>query len=86
LEAETLLQLANRNVLEHQEIYQDVLDKKQKGLASNSDLAQISARVATAQSSQISAQNNLYDLKTQFLRLVGKPGSELVFPKFDSGL
>ncbi|MCG9788708.1 TolC family outer membrane protein [Vibrio barjaei] len=86
LEAETLLQLANRNVLEHQEIYQDVLNKKQKGLASNSDLAQISARVATAQSSQISAQNNLYDLKTQFLRLVGKPGSELVFPKFDSGL
>ncbi len=86
LEAETLLQLANRNVLEHQEIYKDVLDKKGQGLASNSDLAQISARVATAQSSQIAAQNNLFDLKTQFLRQVGKPGSDLVFPKFDSAL
>ncbi|MGV2986013.1 TolC family outer membrane protein [Vibrio sp. E150_011] len=86
LQAETLLQLAGRNVREHQEIYQDVLDKKQKGLASNSDLAQISARVATAQSSQISAQNNVFDLQTQFLRQVGKPGRSLVFPKFDQGL
>ncbi len=86
LESQTLLELAERNVREHQEIYQDILDKKQKGLASNSDLAQISARVATAQSSQISAQNNLFDLKTQFLRQVGKPAQELTFPVFDEYL
>lgn len=86
LKAETLLELSQRNVEEHQEIYQDILDKKSKGLSSNSDLAQISARVATAQSSYIAAQNNLYDLKTQYLRLVGKPAIDLVYPKFDDVL
>ncbi|WP_117234612.1 TolC family outer membrane protein [Vibrio maerlii] len=86
LKAQTLLELSERNVREHQEIYQDVFDKKQKGLSSNSDLAQISARVATAQSSLISAQNNLYDLQAQFLRLVGKTPTDLVYPIFDQGL
>ncbi len=86
LKAQTLLELSERNVREHQEIYQDVFDKKQKGLSSNSDLAQISARVATAQSSLISAQNNLYDLQAQYLRLVGKRPTDLVSPVFDQAL
>lgn len=86
LKAETLLELSKRNVKEHQEIYQDIQDKKSKGLSSNSDLAQISARVATAQSSLIAAQNNLFDLQTQYLRLVGKPAVNLVYPRFDYAL
>ncbi|MFM2590117.1 TolC family outer membrane protein [Vibrio sp. TBV020] len=86
LKAQTLLELSERNVKEHQEIYQDVLDKKQKGLSSNSDLAQISARVATAQSSLISAQNNLFDLTVQYRRLVGQKPDNLVDPVFDNAL
>ncbi|EJE4197641.1 TolC family outer membrane protein [Vibrio cholerae] len=86
LKAQTMLQLTERNVREHQEIYQNVLDKTQKGLSSNSDLAQIAARVATAQSSLISAQNNLFDLQTQFLRQVGRPAKGLVDPIFDDAL
>lgn len=86
LKAETLLDLSKRNVKEHQEIYQDIQDKKSKGLSSNSDLAQISARVATAQSSLIAAQNNLFDLQTQYLRLVGKPAVNMVSPRFDYAL
>ncbi|MEZ9060245.1 TolC family outer membrane protein [Vibrio pelagius] len=86
LKAETLLELSKRNVKEHQEIYQDIQEKKSKGLSSNSDLAQISARVATAQSSLIAAQNNLFDLQTQYLRLVGKPAVNLVYPRFDYAL
>jgi len=34
----------------------------------------------------IAAQNNLYDLETQFIRLVGKPARELVDPVFDLAL
>lgn len=86
LKAQTLLELAERNVREHQEIYQNVLDKTQKGLSSNSDLAQISARVATSQSSLIASQNNLVDLQTQYLRLVGKMPTDLVDPVFDDAL
>ncbi|KJY82978.1 agglutination protein [Vibrio galatheae] len=86
LKAQTLLELAERNVREHQEIYQNVLDKAQKGLSSNSDLAQISARVATSQSSFIASQNNLLDLQTQYLRLVGTMPNELIDPVFDDAL
>ncbi|TFH92421.1 TolC family outer membrane protein [Vibrio ouci] len=86
LKAQTLLELSERNVKEHQEIYQDVLDKKQQGLSSNSDLAQISARVATAQSSLIASQNNLFDLTAQFNRLVGQKPKGLVHPNFDGAL
>ncbi|ELK2037413.1 TolC family outer membrane protein [Vibrio vulnificus] len=86
LKAQTMLDLAERNVSEHEEIYQDILERTGKGLSSHSDLAQISARVATSKSSMIAAQNNLYDLETQFIRLVGKPARELVDPVFDLAL
>ncbi|MFW1141768.1 TolC family protein, partial [Vibrio parahaemolyticus] len=69
-----------------QEIYSFILDKKEKGLTSNSDLAQVSARVATTQSSLIAAQNNLYDAKTKFLRLVGQSPKALIEPVFPEEL
>ncbi|MBP2698701.1 TolC family outer membrane protein [Photobacterium lucens] len=86
LKAKTIHELTQRNVREHEAIYQDILDKNSKGLSSNSDLAQIAARVATAQSSLIAAENNLYDLDAQFMRLVGKPASGLVDPVVDTAL
>ncbi|MBL4288911.1 TolC family outer membrane protein [Vibrio fluvialis] len=86
LHATELLQLTERNLREHKEIYQFILDKKDKGLTSNSDLAQISARVATTQSSLIAAKNNLYDAKTKFLRLVGQTPKEMIEPAFSAEL
>ncbi|GAD03535.1 TolC family outer membrane protein [Agarivorans albus] len=83
LKAQTVLELSERNVVEHEEIYDDILERTQKGLSSNSDLAQISARVATSKSSMIAATNNLYDLRTQYTRLVGKTPDNLVKPQFD---
>ncbi len=86
LHAEELLELTKRNLREHQEIYQLILDKKEKGLTSNSDLAQIASRVATAQSSLIASQNNLNDAKTKYLRLVGKAPKDIIEPVFDARL
>ncbi|MDO6583412.1 TolC family outer membrane protein [Photobacterium sp. 2_MG-2023] len=86
LKSQQILELSKRNVIDHETIYNNILDRKNKGLSSNSDLAQIAARVATAKSTQISAQNNLYDQEAQFMRLVGLPTKELVTPVFDYSL
>ncbi|CAM2878886.1 TolC family outer membrane protein [Vibrio mytili] len=86
LHATELLSLTERNLREHNEIYRFILDKKEKGLTSNSDLAQVSARVATTQSSVIASQNNLYDAKTKFLRLVGQSPKDLIEPVFPDEL
>ncbi|MFW1480553.1 TolC family protein, partial [Vibrio parahaemolyticus] len=86
LHATELVSLTEGNLREHQEIYSFILDKKEKGLTSNSDLAQVSARVATTQSSLIAAQNNLYDAKTKFLRLVGQSPKALIEPVFPEEL
>ncbi len=86
LKAQTILELAERNVREHEEIYQDIVDKANKGLSSRSDVAQVAARVATSKVSLISATNNMTDLQAQFVRLVGRPAENLTTPKFDEGL
>ncbi|WP_436317849.1 TolC family outer membrane protein [Vibrio agarivorans] len=86
LKAQTVLELTDRNVREHEEIYADIEDKVAKGLSSQSDLAQVAARVATSKTSYISALNNLSDLQAQYRTLVGRNVSGLTSPKFDQGL
>lgn len=86
LHARELMKLTERNLNEHQEIYRFILDKKEKGLTSNSDLAQVSSRVATTQSSLIAAQNNLSDARTRFVRLVGRAPQNLVEPVYPQEL
>lgn len=86
LHARELMKLTERNLSEHQEIYRFILDKKEKGLTSNSDLAQVSSRVATTQSSLIAAQNNLSDARTRFVRLVGRAPQNLVEPVYPQEL
>lgn len=86
LKAQTVLELTDRNVREHEEIYADIEDKVSKGLSSQSDLAQVAARVATAKTSYISALNNMSDLQAQFRTLVGRNADGLIAPKFDQGL
>ncbi|MCV5332427.1 TolC family protein, partial [Escherichia coli] len=52
----------------------------------NSDVAQVSSRVATTQSSLIAAQNNLSDARTRFVRLVGRAPQNLVEPVYPQEL
>ncbi len=86
IKTQQLLELSERNVREHQEIYNDIFNRSKTGLSSNSDLAQVAARVATAKSSLIASTNNLYDLQTQFMRLVGQLPRDLTMPAFDGRL
>ncbi|NMS31001.1 TolC family protein, partial [Vibrio parahaemolyticus] len=74
------------NLSAHQELYRFILDKKDTGLPSHSDLAQVSSRVATTQSSLIAAQNNLSDARTRFVRLVGRAPQNLVEPVYPQEL
>ncbi|MDR9828082.1 TolC family outer membrane protein [Vibrio sp. FNV 38] len=86
LKAQTVLELTDRNVREHEEIYADIEDKVVKGLSSQSDLAQVAARVATTKTSYISALNNLSDLQAQYRSLVGRNADGLKAPKFDQAI
>jgi adhesin transport system outer membrane protein len=86
LKAKTIVELSERNVREHEEIYADIAQKKEKGLTSNSDLAQVAARVATSKTTYLSTLNNYDDLRVTYRRLVGAPVGDLFPPNVDSSL
>lgn len=86
LKAQGILELTQRNVREHEEIYAEIEDKVAQGLSSQSDLAQVMARVATTKTSEISAMNNLQDLQVQYQRLVGERAYDFTPPQFDRSL
>ncbi|RJG47964.1 TolC family outer membrane protein [Motilimonas pumila] len=86
LKAQAFLELTERNVADHEQVYKDIETRQKKGLSSRSDLAQISARVATSKSSLIAAKNNLMDKQVEFYKLVGRDAKELIEPKVDQAL
>jgi len=84
--AEEILELASRNVEDHVNVHNDIKTRLGKGVSSQADFAQISARVASSKSARISAHNNLMDLKVQFIRIVGDSAEELVKPVADNSI
>ena len=84
--AQTLLELSERHVQDHEAILTDVKGLTQNGYANDTDLAQVSARLANARASLIAAQNNLYDSHAQFMRVVGLSPQNLVTPIADASL
>ncbi|MEI6893931.1 MAG: TolC family outer membrane protein [Colwellia sp.] len=86
LKATQFIELTERNVEDHEGVLTNIKVRHAQGLSSTSDLAQISARVATAKSSLIVAQNNLLDKRIEYLTLVGVRPEALVEPKVDAQL
>ncbi|WP_373976338.1 TolC family outer membrane protein [Chitinibacter sp. SCUT-21] len=86
LKARELLELANRNVADHEKILADIKGLVSKGYSSDSDIAQVSSRLATARSSQSAARNNLADIEAKYTRLVGVAPEQLIEPRLDTGL
>ncbi len=86
LKAAQFIELTERNVEDHENVLGNIEVRQAQGLSSKSDLAQISARVATAKSSLIVAQNNLLDKRVEYLSLVGVRPDALVEPKVDTQL
>lgn len=90
-----LLELFKASLDEHINIYDQMTLRSQAGVGSRSDLDQISARLALAQSNRLAAENNLKDVVSNFYSVVGylpditlleDPNSLPVDNEFEEGL
>lgn len=66
-----LVRLAVENYRQHQTVFGQVEESFEAGVARNSDLEQISGRMALAQSNLLTQQSNLHDVIARYLRTVG---------------
>ncbi|WP_188149630.1 TolC family outer membrane protein [Teredinibacter waterburyi] len=66
-----LLDLTRATLWEHQNIYDQMKLRSDKGVGSKADLEQISARLSLANANMIVAQNNLADAQANFFRVTG---------------
>ena len=83
-EAEVLVTLSEHHVQDHEQIMSDVQRLVSSGFANDGDVAQVSARLANARASLVSAKNNYQDVSAQFMRLVNQLPSALTDPVADS--
>lgn len=78
-----VLALSESNLAVHKEIYRDISRRVESGIGSTADLSQVEARLAKAHGNLLAAQNNLFDVHTQFKRIVGQAPQGLTFPRAD---
>ncbi len=78
-----VVKLSEQNVKEHQEIQRNIESRQGRGLSSDSDVAQVRARVATAQSAYLAARNEQMDLEARYFDLVGQMPRDLIDPRPD---
>jgi adhesin transport system outer membrane protein len=86
LKAEQTSNLAKQNVRDHIKAFEDIRERAEKGLSSQSDFAQVRARLASSRASLMSAENNLFDLRSEFIGEVGIEARDLIDPVGDSRL
>ncbi|GAL09867.1 agglutination protein [Vibrio astriarenae] len=67
-----LLSLSEGNLRTHKQIYSDIKKRVDSGIGSTADLSQVEARIAKAHGNLLAAQNNMYDVHTEFTRIVGQ--------------
>ncbi|MGL6258575.1 TolC family outer membrane protein [Vibrio sp. WXL210] len=78
-----LLELSEGNLRTHKKIYTDIKKRVDSGIGSTADLSQVEARIAKAHGNLLAAQNNMYDVHTQFTRIVGMAPQGLIYPRAD---
>ncbi|OEF23302.1 TolC family outer membrane protein [Vibrio rumoiensis] len=83
LEAQELLTLTQANLDVHKSIVKDIQKRTDSGLSSTADLTQVEGRLARAQTNLISAQGNLTDQISNFMKLVGEYPEGLKVPDVD---
>ena len=82
LERQDLLELAEENLVLHNEIFDQIERRTRQGVARSSDLIQVEGRRARANANLINAKNNLVDAESAFRALVGHSPEDLEFPGF----
>ncbi|NTS75630.1 TolC family outer membrane protein [Catenovulum sp. SM1970] len=83
LKQKQLVELAQKNLDSHQEIFEQIQLRTESGLGTTSDLSQIRGRLARAHANLISSKNNYADTVNAYVRLVGEMPGELVSPVAD---
>ncbi|MCB5161795.1 TolC family outer membrane protein [Marinomonas algarum] len=82
-----LVSLAELNLKTHDRIYGQIKLKSDSGIGRQSDLNQITARLAKAQANYASAMNNLINAESNYNNIVGElPPEELIYPVPDQEL
>ncbi len=86
IRSEQVLTLAEKNLESHKEIYSQIKQRTDSGLGSTADLSQITGRLARANANVISARNNFYDAKSQFVRIVEQEPEDMIVPVPDADM
>ena len=86
LKTEQLVELAEKNIVAHEEIYAQIKERTDSGLGSIADFSQVTGRLARSQSNLIAARNNHLDARSQYIRLTNQSPKDLVIPVPDADL
>ena len=82
-----LVKLAELNLKTHERIYGQIKLKSDSGIGRQSDLSQITARLAKAHANYFAAINNLQDAESNYNNIVGEmPPEDLIYPIPDRDL
>lgn len=82
-----LVNLAEMNLETHQRIYKQIKLKTDTGIGRQSDLSQITARLAKAHANHLAAVNNLRDAESNYNKVVGEmPPKDLIYPVPDRAI
>ncbi|SNB59112.1 outer membrane protein, adhesin transport system [Marinobacter sp. es.042] len=73
-----LVALARDNLQTHQDVYDQVSESAEAGVARAADLEQVSGRLSLAEANLFTVASNLHDVQARYLRIIGeKPPTEL---------
>ncbi|MCP4326028.1 MAG: TolC family outer membrane protein [Psychromonas sp.] len=86
IKAEKLVALSEKNLVAHEEIFEQIKQRTDSGFGSSADLSQINGRLAKAHSNLIAANNNFLDSKVTFYRIIEQRPDNLVIPYPDNSM
>ncbi|HIF9343656.1 TPA: TolC family outer membrane protein [Photobacterium damselae] len=86
MEAEQVVALSEKNLEQHQHLYEQIKEKTESGLGSTADLSQSKGRLARAHSNLIAAKNNLADARSDYIKVVNQSPNEMIEPIADADL
>lgn len=72
-----LVNLAQENFNAHQQVYDRILDRAERGVGRGVDLEQASGRLALAESNLLTERQNLHDVSARYYRVVGEMPAEV---------
>lgn len=83
-----LVTLAQENLDQHSQLFQQIQQRTRAGVGRRVDLEQAAGRLALAQSNMLTETTNLHDVSARFLRIVGElPSESLAAPEpLDQGI